>query len=344
MKRYAGITAISRFLPEEKLTNIELSEIFPEWSAEKIYEKTGILERRIAAENTMASDLATQAAVKLFDGTGISPDSVDFLLFCTQTPDYLLPSSSCLIHQRLALRSDCGALDVNMGCSGFVYSLSVAVSMIESGMVQRVLVLCADTYSKLIQPGDRSVMPLFGDAGAAVMVELVESDRPCIHGFAFGTDGNGAKNLIVHHSACKKEYSDNSVFRDNAGELRSADYLYMDGPEILQFTLQKVPALCRTVLEKSQLDLDSIDLVVLHQANRFLLEALRKKLKVKQEKFAIELELTGNTVSCTIPLALIESIRKGNLKPGMTSMLAGFGVGYSWAGCVIHSGEINAFI
>ena len=344
MKRFAGITAISRFLPEKRLTNAELSAIFPEWSPEKIYEKTGIRERRIADENITASDLATQAALKLIDGTGFSAESIDFLLFCTQTPDYLLPSSSCLIHQRLGLRSDCGALDINMGCSGFVYSLSLAVSMIESGTVQRVLVLCADTYSKLIQTGDRSVMPLFGDAGSAVMVEAVDLAKVSIQGFVFGTDGAGAGNLIVHHSACKKEYAQQGLFRDNSGEMRSPEFLYMDGPEILQFTLGRVPALCRAILEKIRLDWDAIDLVVLHQANRFLLETLRKKLKVSQEKFAIEMALTGNTVSCTIPLALIECVQKGNLKPDMNVLLAGFGVGYSWAGCMMTSGNIRVFI
>lgn len=337
MKAYASIQALAYALPEQILDNAELAQIFPEWTAEKIFEKTGIRQRHIAAAGQTAADLAVQAAKKLFTTPEISPASIDYLLFCTQTPDYLLPSSACLIHQQLGLSSACPALDLNMGCSGYVYGLSVAKALVESGMANNVLLLTGDTYTKLIAENDRSVRPLFGDAATATLIQTKPGEQAAISAFNMGTDGSGYEHLIVPQSGCRSmDSEDAAVFTDHAGNVRDASRLYMNGPEILKFTLQKIPGLCKETLELGGLGWDSIDMLILHQANRFLLEALRKKIGIASERFLIELEHVGNTVSSSIPLALAISIEKGWDAEQKTVLLAGFGVGYSWGACIIR--------
>jgi len=336
MTGVASISAIASALPEKVLDNETLAHQFPEWTAQKILDKTGIRARRIAADNETAADLAALAAENLFKKQGIDRAVVDYLLFCTQTPDYLLPSSACLIHQQIGLRKNCAALDLNMGCSGYIYGLSLAKGLIESGIANTVLLLTGDTYSKLISHDDRSVRPLFGDAATATLITKELSDTPLLDHFVFGTDGNGASNLIVHDSACRGMTEKMAEeFHDHAGMLRSTSRLYMDGPEIMRFTLQTIPALCQQTLEAAGTSWSQIDQVVFHQANRFLLDALRKKIGIPPEKMIIEMEDVGNTVSSSIPLAIASAIRKGWNTEDNTLLLVGFGVGYSWAACQV---------
>ncbi len=330
---HAGIAAIAYHLPVATLDNDALAQMFPDWPAQKITDKTGIVRRHIAASDETAGDLAFHAASALFETHDIDRQTIDFIILCTQAPDYLLPTTACLLQSRLALPTSCGALDVNLGCSGYVYGLALAKGLIEAGIRRQVLLLTADTYSKLINPRDRSVRTLFGDGASATLVAA--ADGPAALGpFVLGTDGAGAANLMVPAGGMRMPHSAASAVEkeDAAGNVRSQDQLFMDGAEIMQFTLSSVPRVMRELLDEAGKTLDDIDHVILHQANQFMLEALRKKMKIPAEKFIIELDTVGNTVSSTIPIAIARARASGRIRSGDTALLLGFGVGYSWAG------------
>ena len=334
----ARIRAIASHLPEHRLTNEQLNATFPDWDAEKIFQKTGIKVRRIAAATECASDLATLAAQKLFATGCCAPSEVDFLLFCTQSPDYVLPSTACLIQTRLGLSTRCDALDFNQGCSGFVYGLALAKSLIENGTASTVLLLTGETYSKYINPQDRSTKTIFGDGATATLVTGIDSNKELVGPFVLGTDGRGENNLLVPAGGMRLRSSPETKIENNqeGGNRRSLENLYMNGPEIFNFTLQAVPAAVTELLQKSALTINQIDQFVFHQANGFMLERLRAKLQIPVQKFCLELESVGNTVSSTIPIALERAIADGRIRSGQTIMLVGFGVGYSWAACMIQ--------
>lgn len=336
-RKQARILDLAAYLPEKTLTNEELAALYPEWPAEKIYSKTGIKIRHIAAPDETASDLAYEAARALFDRGAIKPDDVDFIILCTQAPDYILPTTACILQNRLGIPRHTGALDINLGCSGFVYGLSLAKGLIETGAARCVLLLTADTYSKYIHPLDKSVRTLFGDAAAATAIVADDSDSESIGPFVFGTDGSGSKNLIVEAGSFRRPADKESSIEqvDESGNVRTAEHLYMNGADVMTFSLKEVPKAVDLLLEKTGYSKDEIDFFVLHQANKFMLEALRKKLKVSESKLPIYVENSGNTVSSSIPLALIQMRELGQFKPGTKMMLIGFGVGYSWAGCLL---------
>ncbi len=333
----ARLKDIAVYLPETVLGNDELAKLYPEWPAEKILEKTGISERRIASEHQTAGDMAYEAARNLFLQGQISVLDVDFIILCTQAPDYVLPTTACVLQDRLGVSRQAGALDINLGCSGFVYGLSLAKGLIETGAARCVLLLTADTYSKYIHPLDKSVRTLFGDAAAATAIVASEGEE-AIGPFVFGTDGAGAKNLIVEAGMYRMPVScDTSIEKtDDYGNVRSRENLYMNGADVMAFSLKEVPKASDALLQKAGKSKEDIDFFVLHQANKFMLEALRKKLKVPQEKLPITMDDCGNTVSSTIPIALFKLIRQGMLTNGQRLMLVGFGVGYSWAACLVN--------
>ncbi|MES2105942.1 MAG: ketoacyl-ACP synthase III [Pseudomonadota bacterium] len=338
MPTSAKILAIEYHLPTGILSNKALAEVFHEWSAEKIFEKTGVHERHIAATDETAADLAYFAAEKLFDSNKIEKSSVDFLIFCSQTPDHFLPSSACLLQDRLNLPTSCAALDINIGCSGYVYGLSLSKGLIEAGIAKNVLLLTGDTYSKLIHPKDRSVRTLFGDGAAATLISSVESTYSKLGPFVLGTNGAGAKNLIVPSGGFREQHTTGAAieYTDASGNTRSRMNLFMDGPEVMNFTLSSVPKVFRQLLESAGKTMDDIDHVIFHQANQFMLEALRKKIKIPPEKFIIEMDTVGNTVSSTIPIAIARAKEKGQVKSGDVAVLLGFGVGYSWGGTIVE--------
>lgn len=322
---------IATYLPPTVVSNDRLAALYPGWSADKIFEKTGIRERRVVAPDECASDLAFRAAESLFERTD---RSADFLLFCTQSPDYLLPTTACVLQHRLRLPISCAALDFNLGCSGYVYGLALADSLIRSGAARRVLLLTGDTYSRLIHPQDKSTRTIFGDAGTATL--LTTEARPRLNGFVLGTDGAGAQQLMVQTGGARNPEKVPGVGSvDDSGNYIDSNSLYMNGPEIFNFTLQTVPKLVQSVCNRAAVQLRDIDLVLFHQANAFMLEHLRRKLQVPANRFVVDLEFCGNTVSSTIPLALERLVRSGRLQPKMKVLLAGFGVGYSWGGCIL---------
>lgn len=333
MTATAVLDALDYYLPVQVLDNRRLAAEFPEWSVEKIEEKTGIRARHIASENETSADLAVAAAEKLFASGRARREEVDFLLFCTQSPDYFLPTTACLIQQRLGLARSTGALDFNLGCSGWVYGLSLAKALVESGQARVVLLLTGETYSKFIHPRDKSVRTLFGDGGSATVVRRQEEGTRGIGPFVFGTDGRGGENLIVPTGGFRHRPSaaDTEELTDESGNVRSRGSLFMNGPEIFAFTLRVVPKAVRELLAKAELEMAQIDHFVFHQANRYMLEHLRSKLGIREDRFVYALLDVGNTVSATIPLALREAEGEGRLQSGDLVMVVGFGVGYSWS-------------
>jgi 3-oxoacyl-[acyl-carrier-protein] synthase III len=325
---HAAIGPIAVHLPSRVETNAELKAQFPEWDMDSIGEKTGIHARHIAAPDECSSDLAVAAAEKLFAEHGIAPESVDYLLFCTQTPDYSLPTTACLLQQRLGLRTSIGALDFNLGCSGFVYGLSLADGLIRAGMAERVLLITAETYTKLIHPTDRSLRTIFGDAGAATLIQAHSS--PSLSAFRFGTDGSGADTLL----ATRGGFRDSDQMIKPRHRKRWPSELYMDGPSLINFSVGKIPDLVAGVCELSGRSMSEFDWFLMHQATFKMLDQMRLLLEIPVEKLPIRLEHFGNTVSCTIPILIEELRRTGELQPHHYNMLVGFGVGWSWAGCL----------
>lgn len=336
MLKKARIKYIAYYLPEKVLSNEALSAEFPEWSADKIITKTGIGERHIAAPDEFTSDMAVKAAQKLFDEYGVAKSDIDYILLCTQSPDYQLPTTACIVQDRLGIPTTAGALDFNLGCSGYVYGLSLAKGLIAANIAKNILLITSETYSKYIHEKDRGNRTIFGDAAAATLISG-EGDGLEIEEFVLGTDGRGADNLIVKNSGSKYKAG---LPGENAPEFngeRNDNYLFMDGSEIFNFTIESVPGLVNQTLEKNNLSFDNVDLFVFHQANKYMLNHLRKKIGISEEKFLYEMENCGNTVSSTIPIVLKEAFVQNKIQQNMRILLAGFGVGYSWGGVILKS-------
>ncbi len=324
---FASIGPIAVHLPET-VEDVELLKAkFPKWNMDLVYEKTGIHTRHIAAPTECASDLGVAAAEKLFGEHGVDRQSVDFLLFCTQTPDYPLPTTACIMQERLALPTSIGALDFNLGCSGFVYGLSLADGLIQSGAARRVLLITAETYSKYIDPTDRSLRTIFGDGAAATLVEAAR--EASLGPFGFGTDGRGADALMVAEGGARPK-ADAMQPRKRK---RWPSSLYMDGPELVKFTLAVVPPMVDRLLGAADWTREHVDMYLMHQATSFMLEHLRTRLDLDRDEAPEALHDCGNTVSSTIPLLMNDLRNSGRLRPGKRSLLIGFGVGLSWAGC-----------
>ena len=324
------IKAISYYLPEHIVTNEELVKDFPEWNVEKVAAKTGISKRHIAGRDETAGDMAVKAANKLFEEYDVDARDIDFILLCTQSPDYFLPTTACLVQEKLGVPVTAGAMDYNLGCSGYIYGLAVAKGLISANIASNVLLLTTETYNKYIHPKDKGNRSLFGDGAAATLVS--DNGFANIGEFVLGTDGCGAENLIVRTGAARERNLRNNFDTDEDGHVKSADYLYMNGSEIFNFTLETVPSLVNQILIKNKEDIDSVDKFIFHQANKFMLSTIRKVCQIPKDKFYVNLENTGNTVSSTIPIALKDSMVNYQKEK---VMLVGFGVGYCWGGCIL---------
>lgn len=326
---YARIAGIAYHLPDATRTNEDIEARFPEWSAEKIASKTGISVRRIAAESETATDLAVKASQNLFRDFEVDPQTIDFVILCTQGPDYFLPASACVLQNAVGIPTTAGAIDINQGCSGYIYSLAVAKGLVESGTARRVLIATADTYSKYIDPADKSMMTLFGDGAAATLIERTSEPAPgnvsWIGPFVLGTDGSGADKLIVR---------DGGMRNPAAGGLPT---IQMDGTSIFSFSLTTVPNMVRQLLELIECSVADVDRYVFHQANFYMIETIRRQIKIPQDKFVIDMAEFGNTVSSTIPIALANAMRRrcDTARPE-SNVLAGFGVGLSWGTTVVY--------
>jgi 3-oxoacyl-[acyl-carrier-protein] synthase-3 len=326
------ISHIAYYLPETVLTNEMLFNEFPDWPPDKIEQKLGIRERHIAGVGETSLDLALKASEILLEKTG--KEGVDFILLCTQSPDYFLPTSACILQDRLQLPVTTGALDFNLGCSGYIYGLAMAKGLIQSGIAKKVLLVTAETYSKFIHPKDKGNRTIFGDGASATLVEYSEEEH--ILEFKLGTDGKGMNNLIVPNGAMRSPFDPAAEdVADAGGNVRSANHIFMNGPEIFNFTIKAIPPLFDSIMKANNLTMDDINYVIFHQANKYMLDYLRQKLKIPSEKFFLDMADTGNTVSATIPIGLKKSLDHGRLNPGDLVLLCGFGVGYSWGATII---------
>ena len=331
MKVY--IKALAYNLPEKVLTNEMIAREFPEWTVEKIEKKIGIKQRHVTVDGETASDLAVGAAEKLFAENKINRSLVDYVIFVTQSPDYHLPTTACTIQTRLGLSKRVTVIDVNLGCNGFVAGLSLAKAVIVAGQAQNVLLLTAETYSKYMHERDKSNRTIFGDGSAATLVSTEGIAE--VGEFVIGTDGNGTENLIVKTGGARHPKPANDLRFDDFGNPRSSDNLDMDGPAILNYSLDSIPQLVTDVLEKNNVTMDDIDLHVYHQANTFLANLERRKLKIPEEKYYCNIENFGNTVSSTIPIALSEALNEGRIKQGSKVLSVAQGLGYTWGGMVL---------
>lgn len=325
------ILDIAYYLPSIKITSKELIEEFEDFNIDKIENKVGIKSRSIVSSEESVVDIAYNASIGLVDKNL----DIDFIILCTQTSDYKLPTSACILQDRLGLSKSVGALDINLGCSGYVYGLGVCKGLISSGIANKILFITADTYSKIIYQKDKGNRSIFGDGATATIIEKFPLNS--IKEFVFGTDGSGFDKLILknggskfpqHIAPLEKVYGDNNIYTDN--------HLYMKGPDIFNFTIANIPNLVNETLLKNNLSLEQVDMFVFHQANKFMLDYLRKKMKISKERFFIDLEDTGNTVSSTIPIAIAKLKAKELIKKGDLVLLAGFGVGLSWGATIIE--------
>ena len=329
----AFIKAISYYLPEKAVTNEELVSEFPEWSVDKVTQKVGVDIRHIAAENETAGDMAEKAARKLFEEYGISPSEIDFLMLCTQSPDYFLPSTACILQDRLGIPTSAGAFDYNLGCSGCIYGMAMAKGLMAAGIARNILLLTAETYNKYLHPSDKSNRSIFGDGAAACLISTEGFAE--IGEFVLGTDGSGADHLIVKTGASRCKMVTGQSKEDDEGHVWHDDYLYMNGSAIFNFTLDAVPSMMAQVLERNKMQKDNVDYYVFHQANKFMLNTIRKVCVLPKDKFYVNLSETGNTVSSTVLIGLKDCLEKGIIKSNDKVMVTGFGVGLSWGGTVL---------
>lgn len=327
------IKAISYYLPERVVTNEELVKEFPEWSVDKVAQKVGVESRHVAAKNETAGDLAEKAARRLFEEHQIDPKSIDFLMLCTQSSDYFLPSTACLLQDRLGIPTSAGAFDYNLGCSGCIYGMAMAKGLIAVGIAKNVLLLTAETYNKYLHSSDKSNRSIFGDGAAACLISTEGFAE--IGDFVLGTDGSGANNLIVKTGSARQKESTGKYVEDEEGHIWYDDYLYMNGGNVFNFTLEVVPAMMKEILRKNKLEKEQIDYYVFHQANKFMLNTIRKICVLPKDKFFINLATTGNTVSSTVLIGLKNCIDNQIIKIGDKVMISGFGVGLSWGGTIL---------
>lgn len=336
----AYINYISSYLPKNVRTNEDIANRHPEWSVEKISLKVGIEQRHLAGEDETAGDMAFLAAEKMINENKISREGIDYVILCTQSPDYMLPSTACILQHRLGLPKHCGAFDFNLGCSGYVYGLGIAKGFILSGQANRVLLLTAETYNKYISDEDKGNKTIFGDGATATLLttESIEGALNFeIGNFTYGTDGSGAESLIVRNGASRHPIHDGKDEYDEEGNfVRNDDHIYMDGKAIFNFTAFEVPKLVKENLASNGLTKEDIDLFVFHQANAYMLDTVRKRCGIDATKFFVDIKTVGNTVSNSIPIALVKANEQGVLKDANHILISGFGVGLSMAAVILN--------
>lgn len=332
-----GIESIAYAFPERCLTNAALKADYPEWDFDHLEKRTGVMKRFVAAEGETALDFAVQAC-KTLDARGqLLPAEIDAVIFCTESPDYIIPPNSCLLHGALGLRTDALAFDITLACSGYIYGLQLAWSLIRSGSAKRVLLATADTYSRYIHPGDRATRCLFGDGGA---VSIIGDSRAGsnILDIRCGTAGKHYEKFIIRAGGMRVPRSPATAFAsaDSSGNRRSAENIKMDGLGVLSFFNSTIPCSVKETLARNNVSLEDVDLFVFHQASRIALDSLRSALKIPAEKMVDELADTGNLVSASIPVAFSRALESGRANPGQLIVLCGFGVGLSWGTALVE--------
>jgi len=334
----AAITAIHYCIPNTRLTNEELEQRFDPKALKSIVKMSGIKERRVVRPGQTALDLGFVAAERMLKSRGVQAATLDLIVFVSQTADYQIPASACVLHERLKASENCAAFDINLGCSAFPYALSVVNGMIVSGQARRALLVNADALTQVIHPLDRGLVPLHGDGAVATLVEAVPEEHAGLGKFLLGTDGTGYKHLMIPASGarCPRSEATKVEIRDESGSVRTDEHLAMNGPAIFHFSIYKVPDVIKAALAKFGLTLANIDLVLLHQANTMMLEQIYRVLGVPEEKRFFFMEQVGNMSGASTPMVLAEAVRQGRVRPGSRTLLCSFGVGLSWGVAVIE--------
>ena len=332
MGSYAAVRAVAGYLPP----TVEQNDV-----SDRLAREIGIHERHVVTTES-AGDLAVSAGEALFRQYAVERTDIDFVLLCTQQPDYIMPTTACLVSEQLGLSHHCGALDYNLGCSGYVYGLALAKGLIESGMASNLLLLTSCLYSTAVDAKDSTTQPIFGDASTATLVSAVESDVPLLDAFAFGTDGSGKKHLMIPAGGSRAPFhqTPETFATDSHGNMRSNYEIFMDGQEVMLFTLREVPVLVEQVLALKGINREQLDYCVFHQANQFMLKYVQKKCRLKDVPFYNDVTRTGNTVSSSVPLGIEAVLQQRSAAELRRVMLAGFGVGLSWAGCMADLGQV----
>lgn len=330
----AAITAIEYALPDRILTNDQISESHPEWRMDEVGKRTGVDQRHIAGTET-ALDLGEHAARVALDRSGLDASDIDTVLFCTQTPDHIMPPNATLLQHRLGLGTRLPAFDFTLACSGYVYGLFLAKSLIGSGNARNVLFVAGDTYSRLISPNDRGPYTLFGDGAAATIISAGDDK---IGAFELGSDGARADCFIVPAGGAREPHSAYSATEqlDESGNRRTREHIHMRGMDVLAFAQREVPGAVERLLAREQLTIRDLDLVVFHQASRLALDYLMRALGVSPDQTYSNLDRVGNTVSASLPIAMRDAETEGRLRTGDRVLLVGFGVGLSWGACLIR--------
>lgn len=327
----ARIEQISYALPDRVVSNTELRESYPEWDFDRLEDRTGVFQRHIADDDETALDLAERACGDLDLG------GIDGLIFCTETPDHPIPSNACMLHGRLGLAKNVPALDINMGCSGYVYGLEAARGMIATGTATRILLATGDTYSRLINPGDRATRVLFGDGVAVSIIAAAESGDGIVD-LSMGSDGKYYDRFMVPAGGMRLPFSPDTAAEttDKSGNVRSLDNITMDGFGVLSFFNATLPGEVRDLLARNDLEMDDIDVFVFHQASRVALDSIARALKIPEAKMVRNMGKVGNLVSASVPVSLKMALDEAQAKPGDLAVLCGFGVGLSWATALVR--------
>lgn len=326
MNNYSvGITGVGKYLPEDVLTNDDLSKIV-DTSHEWIVERTGIHERRIAKANIAASDLGTEAARAALKDANVQPEDIDLIIVATTTADHVFPSTACIIQKNLGL-SNAAAFDLSAACSGFVYGLATASSFISSGSYKKVLVIGSEVFSKIVNWKDRNTCILFGDGAGACVLEPCEEGYGILS-FDLGADGTGGDCLVVPAGGSRLPTTSETVEKD-------LQYTQMDGKEVFKFGVRVLEKATRNALEKANLTTEDLDYLVPHQANIRIIDSAAKKLKIDKNKLCINLEKYGNMSSASIPVSLEEVVKSNRIKKGDIVVLVGFGAGLTWGSMAI---------
>lgn len=331
------IKDIAYYLPEYILTNQELQADNPSWDLKHLEKMTGVYSRHIAKNEETALDLSIKACEKLFNLYPELPHQVDGIIFCTQSRDYVLPSTACVLHKHFEFSENVFALDIDMSCSGYIYGLAMCQGMIQSQMLNNLLLINADTYSKYINKHDRTTRVLFGDGAAVSWITSTDFNEG-IKDILWGTSGKGYETAIIPAGGCRlpKSAETSILIKDESGNVRSLEQLHMNGVGVLGFINSKATKQIRKILEKNELTLNNIDRFVFHQASKMALDSLQRKLRIPSEKVYRNIDKVGNTVSACIPIALKEAIEIGKIKHKHTVLLSAFGAGLSWGTALVE--------
>lgn len=323
-----GIKAVSACVPKNVSSNYDLDRLIPKEEIEKTVNTIGIKEKRFVTSDVCASDLCFKAAEKLFKDNNIDKNSIDMLLFLSQTPDYKIPATAPLLQHRLGLPQSTAAMDLSLGCSGYIYGLSTAFAYASTEGINRILLLVGDTFSKIVNPLDKVNAPLYGDAGTATLIEKGNYAKSY---FSLYADGSGSEAVIIPSGQCRVPSSCENLNEktDQDGSIRSKNQLFMDGMDVFNFSIKTVPKSIKEIVAISGHSLEEIDYIVLHQANRFMTDFLIKRIKYTTGEVPYCLEKYGNTSSPSIPLTICSEL-PNQLQESKKVIMCGFGAGLSW--------------